>query len=36
MGPGGNVVPVRLDHTSLTGPFLGGILRPAVLAEKAS
>ena len=31
---GTNVVAVRVDHTSITELFLGGIIRPVVLIEK--
>ena len=32
--PGRNVVAVRVDHSSITELFLGGILRPVLLIEK--
>ncbi len=33
--PGRNVVAVRVDHSKITELFLGGILRPVALIEKA-
>jgi hypothetical protein len=33
--PGDNVLAVRVDHSRITELFLGGILRPVLLVEKA-
>ena len=32
--PGENTVAVRVDHTTITELFLGGILRPVVVVEQ--
>jgi len=34
--PGENVVAVRVDHSTITELFLGGIIRPVLLVEKGS
>jgi hypothetical protein len=35
VAPGENVVAVRVDHSKITELFLGGIIRPVLLIEKA-
>jgi len=34
--PGENVVAVKVDHRKITELFLGGIIRPVLLIEKAT
>lgn len=33
--PGENMVAVKIDHSKITELFLGGIIRPVLLIEKA-